>query len=227
MNEIKIYPSVLAADYTDLRTSIKNVEHQLISGFHVDIMDAHFVPNLSFGPWLCHTLEKITDQPLDVHLMMDNAINYIDDFATDQVEAVTVHCECLNQLHSTIQKIKSLGKKAGLSINPGTPASILEDLIEEVDLILVMTVNPGFGGQSFLDFVLKKINKIYTLKNDSNLNFDIYVDGGINAETGSLVVQAGANGLIAGNSIFSNPHPRHMIESIYEHALDQVSNRSN
>ncbi len=209
---VKILPSILSADFTNLQKSIKNFDKLNIHAFHIDVMDGHFVPNITFGPWICDTMNKITDISLDVHLMIDNAMEYIDKFAKDNVEAITVHIEANKQLHRILQNIRNLRKKAGVSLNPGSSVSLLEDVLEEIDIILIMTVNPGFGGQKFLDFNLRKIEKLRDWQNKYNYQYEIYVDGGINDKTAQLCIRAGATGLITGSYLFSLDNPQEFID---------------
>ncbi len=170
-------------------------------------MDGHFVPNITFGPVIVSTLQRITDLPLDVHLMIMNADNYIPQFARAGADYITVHQEAGPHLHRSIQLIKEQGVKAGVALNPATDLSTIEPMLPDLDLVLLMTVNPGFGGQTFIPLVLDKISKLSELKKKNNYNLEIEVDGGINMDTVPDVVRAGAEVLVAGNAIFGNEDP--------------------
>ncbi len=207
MNKIKIAPSVLSADLLKLKDQIKSVEKNEAELIHLDIMDGHFVPNITFGPVIVSTLQRITDLPLDVHLMIMNADNYISQFARAGADYITVHQEAGPHLHRSIQLIKEQGVKAGVALNPATDLSTIEPMLPDLDLVLLMTVNPGFGGQTFIPLVLDKISKLSELKKKNNYNFEIEVDGGINMDTVPDVVRAGAEVLVAGNAIFRNEDP--------------------
>lgn len=215
---VKIYPSILSADFTNLRQSIAPLEELDISGYHIDVMDGHFVPNITFGPWICKTMGRLTQHKLDVHLMIENAYTYISEFSDDNVEAITIHQEANPQMHRVIQSIRSHGKLAGISLNPGTPVSILENILQEVQLVLIMTVNPGFAAQQFLPFCIDKIRLLSKIRHTRNLDFEIYVDGGIDTDTAPLVISAGARGLIAGNAIFGSDQPAQVISRILNHS---------
>ena len=203
MSNIKIAPSILSADLLILESQIRAVEENGADFIHVDVMDGQFVPNISFGPVIVKTLKRITDLPLDVHLMIYNADRYIDEFAEAGAEYITVHQEALTHLHSAIGSIHKKNIKAGVSLNPATPVGTLADILPELDLVLVMSVNPGFGGQKFLDLANKKIRQLDEMRKKDGLNFLIEVDGGINSETTPEVVNAGADVLVAGNAIFA------------------------
>lgn len=207
MNKIKIAPSVLSADLLKLKDQIKSVEKNEAELIHLDIMDGHFVPNITFGSVIVSTLQRITDLPLDVHLMIMNADNYIPQFARAGADYITVHQEAGPHLHQSIQLIKEQGVKAGVALNPATDLSTIEPMLPDLDLVLLMTVNPGFGGQTFITLVLDKISKLSELKKKNNYNLEIEVDGGINMDTVPDVVRAGAEVLVAGNAIFGNEDP--------------------
>jgi ribulose-phosphate 3-epimerase len=207
MNKIKIAPSVLSADLLKLKDQIESIEKNEAELIHLDIMDGHFVPNITFGPVIVSTLQRITDLPLDVHLMIMNADNYIPQFARAGADYITVHQEAGPHLHRSIQLIKEQGVKAGVALNPATDLSTIEPMLPDLDLVLLMTVNPGFGGQTFIPLVLDKISKLSELKKKNNYNFEIEVDGGINMDTVPDVVRAGAEVLVAGNAIFGNEDP--------------------
>lgn len=207
MNKIKIAPSVLSADLLKLKDQIKSVETNEAELIHLDIMDGHFVPNITFGSVIVSTLQRITDLPLDVHLMIMNADNYIPQFARAGADYITVHQEAGPHLHRSIQLIKEQGVKAGVALNPATDLSTIEPMLPDLDLVLLMTVNPGFGGQTFITLVLDKISKLSELKKKNSYNLEIEVDGGINMDTVPDVVRAGAEVLVAGNAIFGNEDP--------------------
>lgn len=207
MNKIKIAPSVLSADLLKLKDQIESIEKNEAELIHLDIMDGHFVPNITFGPVIVSTLQRITDLPLDVHLMIMNADNYIPQFARAGADYITVHQEAGPHLHRSIQLIKEQGVKAGVALNPATDLSTIEPMLPDLDLVLLMTVNPGFGGQTFITLVLDKISKLSELKKKNNYNLEIEVDGGINMDTVPDVVRAGAEVLVAGNAIFGNEDP--------------------
>lgn len=196
---IKIAPSVLSADFTQLGEQIQTAAGHGASQFHVDVMDGVFVPNITMGPLVVKAIRQVTHLPLDVHLMIIEPDRHLKAFADAGASALTVHIEACPHLHRTLQNIKSLGVRAGVAINPHTPAVLLSEIIHLVDIILVMTVNPGFGGQTFLPETLPKIRQIRQM----NTTVDIGVDGGIDATTTPQVLAAGANVLIAGNSIFA------------------------
>jgi ribulose-phosphate 3-epimerase len=197
-----IAPSILAADFTQLKQQLQLVEQAGAKWIHIDIMDGHFVPNLTFGPIIVSVVRKMTGLFLDVHLMMQEPDFLIPKFRDAGADMITVHVEAIKHLNRTIELIKSLGAQAGVSLNPGTSAATLESIIAEVDLVLVMTVNPGFGGQSFIPSTISKISHIESMIKDQRREIYLEVDGGISPETAPLVVRAGANVLVAGTAIF-------------------------
>ena len=207
MSQIKIAPSVLSADLLKLEEQINSVEKNMADLIHLDIMDGNFVPNITFGPVIVSTVKRITDLPLDVHLMIMNADTYIPKFAEAGADYITVHQEATPHLHRSVHLIKEHGVKAGVALNPATDISTIEPVLPDLDLVLLMTVNPGFGGQSFISLVLDKIVRVAELKKKHNLSFEIEVDGGINTETVPRVVQAGAEILVAGFAIFGDNDP--------------------
>jgi len=207
MNKIFIAPSILSADLLAIEEQIKAVESRGADYIHVDIMDGHFVPNITFGPVIVSTLKRITDLPLDVHLMIYNVDQYIPQFAKAGADIITIHQEAGPHLHRSLQLIKDQNVKAGVSLNPGTEISSISTVLNDVDLVLLMTVNPGFGGQSYISAVGDKVKQLAVIKKERNYPFLIEVDGGINPETIPNVVRAGAEVLVAGNAIFAQPDP--------------------
>ena len=200
---IKISPSILSADFSILGDEIKSLEKAGADLIHVDVMDGHFVPNITMGPPIIKMVRKCTKLPFDVHLMISPVEKYIKAFAEAGADIITIHPEATDNLKRAVSTIKSLGKKAGVSLNPKTPISALMDVINDIDLILIMSVNPGFAGQSFMGEVLPKVNELRKMINDKKLKIDIEIDGGINFETAPLAVKAGANILVSGTTIFS------------------------
>ena len=200
---IKISPSILSADFSILGDEIKNLEKAGADLIHVDVMDGHFVPNITMGPPIIKAIRKCTKLPFDVHLMISPVEKYIKAFADAGSDIITLHPEATDNLKRAIQTVKSFGKKAGVSLNPKTPISALMDVINDIDLILIMSVNPGFAGQSFMSEVLQKVSELRKMINDKKLKIDIEIDGGINFETAPLAVKAGANILVSGTTIFS------------------------
>ena len=200
---IKISPSILSADFSILGDEIKSLEKAGADLIHVDVMDGHFVPNITMGPPIIKMVRKCTKLPFDVHLMISPVEKYIKAFAEAGADIITIHPEATDDLKRAVSAIKSLGKKAGVSLNPKTPINALMDVINDIDLILVMSVNPGFAGQSFMAEVLPKVSELRKMINDKKLKIDIEIDGGINFETAPLAVKAGANILVSGTTIFS------------------------
>jgi ribulose-phosphate 3-epimerase len=211
---IKVAPSILSADFANLGAEVKEVEAGGADYIHVDVMDGHFVPNITIGPLIVEALRPVTQLPLDVHLMIENPDQYIADFVHAGADIVTVHVETCNHLHRTIQSIKALGARAGVVVNPATPIELIEPILPDVDMVLLMTVNPGFGGQKFIDSVVEKIKKLNDWVTERDLQLEIEVDGGINPDTAKLCVEAGANVLVAGSAVFNTKDRAEAIKSI-------------
>ncbi len=204
MKKIQISPSILAADFSQLGNEIKKLEEGGADMIHVDVMDGHFVPNLTIGPPVIKALRNYTKLPFDVHLMIEPVHKYIKNYADAGADIITVHPEATDNLKNSVQYIKKLGKKVGVSLNPETKTNIIKEFLTEIDLILIMSVHPGFGGQKFIPEVLSKIKELNNIKLKENLNFDIEVDGGIDFNNSKLVIEAGANILVSGTTIFNS-----------------------
>ena len=204
MSSIKIAPSILSADFGRLGSEINKLEKAGADMIHIDVMDGHFVPNLTVGPPVIKTLRKYTKLPFDVHLMISPVHKYIKDYAEAGADIITIHPEATDNLQESIEHIKKFGKKVGVSLNPNTQIDIIEKLLVEINLVLIMSVHPGFAGQKFIPNVLDKIKELKKIKDEKNLNFDIEVDGGINFDNSKLVIEAGANILVSGTTIFKN-----------------------
>tara|TARA_Y100000590_G_scaffold62356_1_gene66646 strand:- start:6183 stop:6842 length:660 start_codon:yes stop_codon:yes gene_type:complete len=204
MKKIKISPSILSADFSQLGDEIKKLEDAGADMIHVDVMDGHFVPNLTIGPPVIKALRNYTKLPFDVHLMIKPVHKYIKDYSEAGADIITIHPEATDNLKDSIKLIKELGKKVGVSLNPETKTDIIVKLLKEIDLILIMSVHPGFGGQKFIPEVINKIKELKNIKSKENLQFDIEVDGGIDFNNAKLVIDAGANILVSGTTIFKN-----------------------
>lgn len=199
---IKIAPSILSADFSRLGEEIKAIDHAGADYVHVDVMDGHFVPNITIGPLIVDAVRPVTELPLDVHLMIENPDQYIPDFAKAGADIIVVHAEAVRHLHRTVQLIKSLGKKAGVSLNPATSLSALDIILPELDLVLLMTVNPGFGGQSFIESSLPKISELRHRIDTLSLPIELEVDGGVKVDNIEQIAAAGADVFVAGSAVF-------------------------
>lgn len=198
----KIAPSILSADFARLGEQVEAISRGGADFVHVDVMDGHFVPNISFGSAVMKSLNKVETAPYDVHLMIENPDAYLGDFVTDKTEYIVVHQEACRHLHRTVQNIKSHGVKAGVALNPATPVSSLECILEDLDLVLVMSVNPGFGGQIFIPQAVEKIKELDQIRKEKGYDFQIEIDGGINLDNAKMVMEAGCDIFVAGSAVF-------------------------
>lgn len=199
---VKIAPSILSADFSRLGEDVERIVAAGADWVHIDVMDGHFVPNLTIGAPVVSALRKVTNLFFDVHLMIERPENLIADFAAAGADMINVHAEAAPHLHRVVQQIKELGKKAGVSLNPGSPLTLIEEVLADVDMVLLMSVNPGFGGQAFIPTVLPKIRRLREMITERGLSVDIQVDGGVNLKTAPLVIEAGANIIVAGSAVF-------------------------
>ncbi|PSL42200.1 ribulose-phosphate 3-epimerase [Planomicrobium soli] len=211
---IKIAPSILAADFSKLGEEVQEVEKAGADWIHIDVMDGHFVPNITMGPIVVDALRPLTKLPLDVHLMIENPDHYIEDFAKAGADWITVHVEAATHLHRTIQLIRSFGVKPGVVLNPHTPIESIQHILEDVDMVLFMTVNPGFGGQKFIHSVIPKVEQLAEIIKDRGLSVEIQIDGGINEETIVLCAKAGATVFVAGSAIYGKEDRAKALQSI-------------
>ncbi len=204
MKKIQISPSILSADFSQLGNEIKRLEEAGADLIHVDVMDGHFVPNLTIGPPVIKALKKNCSLKFDVHLMISPVHKYIDAYSDAGADIITIHPEATDDLFSSIKKIKDLGKKVGVSLNPETKVDVIKNYLNEINLVLIMSVNPGFGGQKFMPKVLDKIKELKKIQKENNIDFDIEIDGGINFENSKIAINAGANILVSGTTIFKS-----------------------
>lgn len=211
---IKVAASILSADFTNLGKEIKKIEASGADMVHVDVMDGHFVPNITIGPLVVSAIRSVTKLPLDVHLMISEPARYIEAFADAGADIITVHSEAELHLDRLVSEIRKLGVKAGVSLNPSTHESTIEYIFDKIDMILIMTVNPGFGGQSFIDGMSDKIRRVKNSIIKRSLNVDIEVDGGINQDTVDKVTEAGANVLVTGSAFFTSPNPSEFVRML-------------
>ena len=215
---IKLAPSILSADFARLLEDVKKVEKAGCEYLHIDVMDGHFVPNITLGPGIVKSLRKDVNMVFDAHLMIENPDNYIKEFADAGCDIIVVHQEACTHLHRTIQNIKSHGIKAGVALNPATPIETIKYVLQDVDMVLLMSVNPGFGGQSYIPVVTEKIKELKALIDEMNLDIDIEVDGGVKPSNISEVVNAGANVIVAGSAIFNAGDIDEAVKSLRENA---------
>lgn len=211
---IKIAPSILAADFSKLGAEVLDVEKAGADWIHIDVMDGHFVPNISFGAIVVNAIRPLTKLPLDVHLMIENADRYIEDFAKAGADYITVHVEASPHLHRTIQLIRAAGVKPGVVLNPHSPIESIVPILDDIELVLFMTVNPGFGGQKFIESVVPKVEQLSKIIREKGLSIDIQIDGGINEETIVPCAKAGANVFVAGSAIFGKEDRKAALQAI-------------
>lgn len=219
---VKIAPSILAANFSKLGEEVLEVEKAGAELIHIDVMDGHFVPNITMGPIVVEALRPLTKLPLDVHLMIENADQYIESFAKAGADYITVHVEACPHLHRTIQLIRSFGVKPGVVLNPHTPIETIQHVLEDIDMVLFMTVNPGFGGQKFIHSVVPKVKQLSDIIKQRNLSIEIEIDGGINEETIKPCVEAGATILVAGSAIYNAPDKARALQAIKAAGLSVV-----
>lgn len=213
---IKIAPSILSADFSILGEEIKKIEASGAEYVHIDVMDGHYVPNITIGPLVVSAIRPITNLTFDVHLMIEKPDRYLEAFKQAGADIITVHAEAVTHLDRVVSRIRELGAKAGVALNPSTHESVLDYVLDKIDMVLVMTVNPGFGGQSFIEGMTRKIASIRDMIEKRNLNVDIQVDGGINEKTISKVVDAGANVIVTGSAFFSSSDPVAFVKALKE-----------
>ena len=211
---VLVAPSILSADFSKLGEEIKAVEHAGADWIHIDVMDGHFVPNITIGPVVISKIRKISDIFFDVHLMIENPGKYVEQFAKAGADLITIHAEACDDILSTINKVKDLGCKVGVSINPETSLDVIKEIIQNVDLVLIMSVHPGFGGQNFIEDVLPKIKKTRDIISKIDKEIHLEVDGGINDKTAKTAIEYGADVLVAGNFVFTNASYRDAIKSL-------------
>lgn len=214
MNAPIIAPSVLAADFANLQRDIEMLNESQADWIHIDIMDGRFVPNISFGLPVCEAINKHAKKPMDVHLMIEDPEKYLSGFQKVGASTISVHYEACNHLHRTLQEIRELGCNAGVAINPHTNVALLEDVIQEIDLVCIMSVNPGFGGQQFIENTYEKVRQLSNIIEENDANTMIEIDGGVNAENAPLLLEAGADVLVAGSFVFKSNDPKATIEEL-------------
>ena len=214
MKKHLVAPSLLAADFTRLSSEIELVNQSEADWLHLDVMDGQFVPNITFGMFIIKAIKKMCQKPLDVHLMIERPEQYIEAFREAGADLISVHYEASTHLHRTIQQIKDTGAKAGVALNPHTPVSLLADILEDIDMVVLMSVNPGFGGQKFIYRTLAKIQELREMAIVRNLELDIEIDGGVGLQNAEKILQAGANVLVAGSSVFKSPNPKQSIQQL-------------
>ena len=217
----KLAPSILAADFANLGSEVKKIDEAGADYFHIDVMDGNFVPSISFGMPIISAIRGITDKVFDVHLMIDEPIRYIDDFVKAGADLITVHAESCKHLDRTVMAIKETGKKASVALNPATPLSVLEHILPELDMVLIMSVNPGFGGQQFIPYTLEKIKALRAMINERGLSTDIQVDGGVKLSNVEEVLEAGANVIVAGTAVFGGDALQNVVE--FKEVFDRVA----
>lgn len=216
-----IAPSILSADFSILKEEIQFLEKGGAEWLHFDVMDGHFVPNITFGSKILNTINNLSDLTLDVHLMIENPEKHLEDFRNAGADIITVHQEVCPHIHSTISRIKDLGAKAGVSINPGTPVESIQEILGDVDLVLIMSVNPGFGGQKFIPSSVNKVETLKKMLNSINANPYVEIDGGIDDTNAGMVVKAGCNVLVSGTGVFKNPNRAEGVKNLRSAALSK------
>lgn len=225
MRDIMIAPSILSADFTQLGSEVRAVDEAGADIIHVDVMDGHFVPNITIGPLVVKAIREVTQKPLDVHLMISNADTYVESFVEAGADWITVHVEACTHLHRTVTRIRELGRKAGVVLNPATPLTAVDYILEEVDLVMLMSVNPGFGGQSFIASTLEKTWQLKNRIDTLGLNVGIEIDGGISSQTIAQAAEAGANIFVAGSAVYGSDDYTSIISDLRKLASKGESNR--